>query len=65
MLGAHFAYVDTPMTARLDGVDKSAPADIATRVLDALEAGQSEVFADALTQKVQAELPTMTTGAIG
>jgi NAD(P)-dependent dehydrogenase (short-subunit alcohol dehydrogenase family) len=63
VLGAHFGYVDTPMTAHLDGVEKSAPADIAGRVLDALEAGESEVFADAVTESVRAALPTLTTGS--
>ncbi|MEY9930582.1 NAD(P)-dependent dehydrogenase (short-subunit alcohol dehydrogenase family) [Catenulispora sp. GP43] len=62
VLGAHFAYVDTPMTAHLDGVDKSAPDDIARRILDALEAGSSEVFADATTESVRAGLAGLTSG---
>jgi NAD(P)-dependent dehydrogenase (short-subunit alcohol dehydrogenase family) len=61
VLGAHFAYVDTPMTADLDGVDKSAPDDIARRVLDALEADENEVFADATTEAVRAGLAGLTT----
>jgi NAD(P)-dependent dehydrogenase (short-subunit alcohol dehydrogenase family) len=63
VLGAHFGYVDTPMTARLDGVEKAAPDDIVGRVLDALEAGEQEVFADAITESVRAALPNLTHGA--
>ena len=63
VLGAHFAYVDTPMTAHLADVDKSAPDDIARRILDALEAGSSEVFADATTESVRAGLAGLTSGA--
>ena len=63
VLGAHFGYVDTPMTARLSDVEKSAPDVITARVLDALEADQKEVFADALTESVHAGLPGLTTGA--
>ncbi|MEY9861647.1 NAD(P)-dependent dehydrogenase (short-subunit alcohol dehydrogenase family) [Catenulispora sp. GAS73] len=63
VLGAHFGYVDTPMTAHLpEGTDKSAPDDIAGRVLDALEADEKEVFADALTESVRAGLAGLTTG---
>lgn len=63
VLGAHFAYVDTPMTADLPDVDKSAPDDIVRRILDALEADEKEVFADALTESVRAGLAGLTTGA--
>ncbi|MFE2582841.1 SDR family oxidoreductase [Streptomyces sp. NPDC059378] len=62
VVGAHFAYVDTPMTEGLD-VDKSSPADIAGRILDALEADADEVFADQLTADMHALLPQLTTGA--
>jgi NAD(P)-dependent dehydrogenase (short-subunit alcohol dehydrogenase family) len=63
VLGAHFGYVDTPMIAGLD-VAKSAPADIVSRVLDALEAGESEVLADQLTTDLHAILPSITTGVV-
>ncbi|KRB76442.1 short-chain dehydrogenase [Nocardioides sp. Root190] len=63
VLGAHFGYVDTPMIAGLD-VAKSAPADIVRRILDALEAGDTEVLADELTAELHAVLPTLTTGAL-
>ena len=63
VLGAHFGYVDTPLTAHLpEGTDKSAPEDITRRVLDALEADEKEVFADALTESVRAGLAGLTTG---
>jgi NAD(P)-dependent dehydrogenase (short-subunit alcohol dehydrogenase family) len=65
VLGAHFGYVDTPMTAHLPDVDKSAPEDITGRILDALEADEKEVFADALTESVHAGLAGLTTGVVG
>lgn len=45
VLGAHMGYMDTDMT---DGVDapKSAPADIARAIMEALEAGHDEVLTD-------------------
>ena len=64
VLGAHFGYVDTPMTAHLpEGTDKSAPEDITRRILDALEADEKEVLADALTESVHAGLAGLTTGS--
>lgn len=62
VLGAHFGYVDTPMTEGLD-VAKSSPTAIVQSILDALEAGASEVLADQLTADLHAVLPTLTTGA--
>lgn len=52
VLGLHMAYVDTDLTRGLDA-PKSSPEDIVARALDALEAGQHEVLADALTQQVK------------
>jgi NAD(P)-dependent dehydrogenase (short-subunit alcohol dehydrogenase family) len=52
VLGLHMAYVDTDLTRGLDA-PKSSPEDIVSRALDGLEAGQSEVLADALTQQVK------------
>lgn len=52
VLGLHMAYVDTDLTRGLDA-PKSTPEDIVSRALDGLEAGQSEVLADALTQQVK------------
>lgn len=65
VLGAHFGYVDTPLTAHLPDVEKSAPADITGRILDALEADETEVFADALTENVRAGLAGLTSGVAG
>lgn len=62
VLGAHFGYVDTPMTEGLD-VAKSSPTAIVQSILDALEAGASEVLADQLTVDLHAVLPSLTTGA--
>jgi NAD(P)-dependent dehydrogenase (short-subunit alcohol dehydrogenase family) len=52
VLGLHMAYVDTDLTQGFD-VPKSSPEDIVSRALEALEAGQHEVLADALTQQVK------------
>lgn len=56
VLGAHFAFADTPMTASFSGVDKSDPMDIAIRIYDGLEAGEIEVVADEMTRRYKAEL---------
>ena len=40
VVGAHLGYADTPLIAHLTDVDKSDPAVIVTRILDALEAGR-------------------------
>ncbi|MFC3241206.1 SDR family NAD(P)-dependent oxidoreductase [Gordonia humi] len=62
VVGAHFAYVDTPMTAGLD-VPKSSARDIVGVVLDGLEAGATEILADDLTAQMHAMLPTISSGA--
>lgn len=62
VLGAHLGYTDTPMIKDLDGVDKADPAEIVARILDALEAGESEVLADETSRGVHAALPVLTTG---
>jgi len=56
VLGAHFAFADTPMTSRFVGVDKSDPATIVEAIYDGLEAGQIEVIADELTQRYKSGL---------
>ena len=61
VLGAHLGYTDTPMTAHLD-VAKADPAVIVARILDALEAGRTEILADQVTVAVHAALPSLTTG---
>lgn len=64
VVGAHLAYADTPMTARLDNISKADPADIVTGILDALEAGQEEAIVDETSRRVQAGLAHLTTGAV-
>ena len=56
VLGAHFAFADTPMTSRFVGVDKSDPATIVEAIYDGLEAGQIEVIADELTHRYKSGL---------
>jgi NAD(P)-dependent dehydrogenase (short-subunit alcohol dehydrogenase family) len=55
VLGVHVGFVDTDLTAGLD-VDKVAPATVATSVIDALEAGESEVLVDDFSRSVKAAL---------
>lgn len=52
VLGVHVGYMDTDMAARAPE-PKSRPEDIARTVLDALEAGQDEVLADAISNQVK------------
>jgi hypothetical protein len=46
-------YVDTPMAAHAEG-PKLLPAQLVTKVYDAVEADEYEVLADALTEQVKA-----------
>jgi NAD(P)-dependent dehydrogenase (short-subunit alcohol dehydrogenase family) len=55
VVGAHFGYTETGMTAGLD-VDKNDPADIVATILDAVEAGEHEVLADDASRSVRAGL---------
>lgn len=55
VLGVHAGYVDTDLTAPLD-VEKIAPQVVATAVLDALEAGESEVAVDDFSRGIKAAL---------
>jgi len=48
-------YVDTRMAAHAEG-PKMRPADLVTKVYDAVEAGAYEVVADELTVQVKAAL---------
>lgn len=52
VLAMHMGWVDTDMTRGFE-VQKSSPADIVARTLDALEAGAQEVLADEPTQNVK------------
>ncbi|MFE9438351.1 SDR family oxidoreductase [Streptomyces sp. NPDC006602] len=53
--GVHMSYVDTPMAAHAGG-PKMLPAELVTRVYDAVEADEYEVLADELTAQVKAAL---------
>lgn len=55
----HVAFMDTDMTAGIKG-QKASPADVAQQTLEAVEAGQFEVLADALTRQVKQSLSTAT-----
>ena len=55
VLGVHVGYVDTDLTAGF-AVEKIAPPVVATAVLDALEAGESEVAVDEFSRNVKAAL---------
>jgi NAD(P)-dependent dehydrogenase (short-subunit alcohol dehydrogenase family) len=55
VVAVHVGFMDTDMTAQLN-VPKSSPHDIARLVLDAVEAGDSEVLADDTSRHVKAAL---------
>ena len=55
VLGVHVGYVDTDLTAPFE-VDKIAPQVVAVAVLDALEAGRSEVAVDEFSRGIKAAL---------
>jgi NAD(P)-dependent dehydrogenase (short-subunit alcohol dehydrogenase family) len=64
VVGAHLGYADTPLIAHRTDVQKSDPAVIVARILDALEAGQDEAIADDVSGQVKAALPAITTGIL-
>lgn len=53
VLGIHAGYIDTDMAASVDA-PKASPQDIASRTLEALERGESEVLADDTSRQVKA-----------
>jgi NAD(P)-dependent dehydrogenase (short-subunit alcohol dehydrogenase family) len=55
VVAVHVGFMDTDMTAGLD-VSKSSPDDVAREVLDAVQAGDSEVLADDVSRRVKAAL---------
>jgi short-subunit dehydrogenase len=55
VLGVHVGFVDTDLTAALD-IEKIAPQTVVTAVLEALEAGASEVAVDEFSRTVKAAL---------
>jgi NAD(P)-dependent dehydrogenase (short-subunit alcohol dehydrogenase family) len=52
VLALHVGFVDTDLTRGLD-VPKTSPQDVARRTFDALQAGKSEIMADAGTAKLK------------
>ncbi len=57
VLGAHFGYVDTDLTAGFD-VPKLAPREVVAAILAGLEAGDDEVLVDDFTRQVKYGLTT-------
>ncbi|GHC68888.1 SDR family oxidoreductase [Streptomyces flavofungini] len=55
VVGVHAGFIDTDMVSALDR-PKATPAEIAARILDGLEAGDTEVLADDVTVGVKAGL---------
>lgn len=55
VLGVHAGFIDTEMVSAI-GLPKTAPADVAATVIDALEAGAHEVLVDEITAAVKAKL---------
>lgn len=57
LLAVHSALIDTDMSRAVPG-PKLAPADLVSQTLAALEAGEPELLADALTRQIHAGLVT-------
>ncbi|MGA4844888.1 SDR family oxidoreductase [Streptomyces sp. G5(2025)] len=55
VVGVHAGFIDTDMVSAIDR-PKAAPAQIAARIVDGLEAGVAEVLADEVTATVKAAL---------
>jgi NAD(P)-dependent dehydrogenase (short-subunit alcohol dehydrogenase family) len=55
VVGVHAAFIDTDM-ARGVPAPKTKPEDVVRQVLEAIETGQEEVFADAITRAVKGGL---------
>ncbi|RNL62712.1 SDR family NAD(P)-dependent oxidoreductase [Nocardioides marmoriginsengisoli] len=55
VVGVHVGYVDTAMAAQAEG-PKMDPGALATKILDAVEAGEYEVVADDVSAQVKAAL---------
>ncbi len=56
VVGVHAGFIDTRLAVGFDG-PKHAPADMASQVLDAVEAGQQELLADERTRWMKASVP--------
>lgn len=55
IVGVHFGYADTDMTAGIEG-PKLDPVDVARQVVDAISSGIEEVLVDPFTRQVKAAL---------
>ncbi|MFD0412293.1 SDR family oxidoreductase [Streptomyces sp. NPDC127108] len=55
VVGVHAGFIDTDMVSALER-PKALPAEIAARIVDGLEAGDTEVLADDVTVTVKAAL---------
>ncbi|OBF16226.1 SDR family oxidoreductase [Mycobacterium sp. ACS4331] len=55
VLGVHAGFIDTDMVSAIP-LPKTAPAEVARRILDALEAGANEVLTDDATAQAKAAL---------
>ncbi|MFC8664909.1 SDR family oxidoreductase [Streptomyces sp. NPDC057199] len=56
VLGVYAGPTDTPMQAGNDPAGMNKPSDVASAILDAVEAGDHELFVDELTTKVHTAL---------
>ena len=63
VLGAHLGPTDTPMIAMFDTA-KSDPVRVVSNILDALEAGADDVYADDTARRVRESLSALTTGVL-
>lgn len=55
VVGVHAGFIDTEMVSAIE-VPKAAPAEVAARIVDGLEAGAMEVLADDITVAAKAAL---------
>jgi NAD(P)-dependent dehydrogenase (short-subunit alcohol dehydrogenase family) len=52
VIGVYAGYIDTDMAADIRNTPKSSAADIAARVIDGIEAGAEDIFADKRSREV-------------
>lgn len=63
VVGVHVGFIDTDLTKGFD-VPKADPVDVVRQTYDALEAGESEVLADAGSRELKQTLSSVTPGYI-
>lgn len=63
VVGLHVGFVDTDLTKGFD-VPKASPVDVVRQTYDALEAGESEVLADAGSRALKQSLSATVSGYI-